>query len=273
MHILSNSQAPDSRSRNSQTGALRNPLSFGVPFLLVFFAALASVCAVPFLAAQAPATPPDAPRKALHPQKHTGAGHSKPSPAHLMPEPPPQPPPAPEPPHWPVNDKPAQASITWDSHGLRIDATNSSLHQIMKDVATITGTKVEGLGADERVFGAYGPGLARDVLSQLLQGAGYNVLMIGDQGKGAPRQIVLSSRHPGDKSPASTQDEGDTPAPEEDDPDAQDPPEEPPPIVRPGFGPGGPRTPQQMMQDREQRQLQMQQMNQEQLQQLDQVPK
>jgi hypothetical protein len=160
-----------------------------------------------------------------------------------------------------VNDKPVQATIIWDSHGLRIDATNSSLQQIMKDVATATGTKVEGLGADERVFGAYGPGLARDVLSQLLQGAGYNVLMVGDQGQGAPRQVVLSSRQSGDKPPAAAG--GDQPAADEEDPEAQETPEEPPPVVRPGFAPGGPRTPQQMMQERQQRQLEMQQNSQQ----------
>jgi hypothetical protein len=49
-----------------------------------------------------------------------------------------------------------------------------------------------------RIFGAYGPGQPRDVLSQLLEGSGYNVLMIGDQGQGAPRQIVLTPRRSGD---------------------------------------------------------------------------
>jgi len=33
--------------------------------------------------------------------------------------------------------------------------------------------------------------------SQLLQGSGYNVLLVGDQGQGTPREIVLSSRHAG----------------------------------------------------------------------------
>ena len=100
-------------------------------------------------------------------------------------------------PHWPLNDRPAEAFVVWDSHGLRINATNSSLQQILKDVSTATGTKVEGLTTDQRVFGNYGPGQARDVLSQLLQGSGYNVLMIGDQGQGVPRQILLSARQGG----------------------------------------------------------------------------
>jgi len=82
--------------------------------------------------------------------------------------------------------------VVWDSHGLLIVASNSSLAQILKQVSAETGVKVAGMGADERVFGTYGPGPARDVLSRLLDGSAYNVLMIGDQGQGAPLRIVLS---------------------------------------------------------------------------------
>src|SRR5689334_18359267 len=42
--------------------------------------------------------------------------------------------PAPELPHWPVNDSPAKPTVTWDSQGLKIDASNASLHQILNDV-------------------------------------------------------------------------------------------------------------------------------------------
>jgi hypothetical protein len=163
-------------------------------------------------------------------------------------------------PNWPANDKPAPASIVWDSQGLRIEAANSSLHQILKDVSTATGTSFEGMGADERVFGAYGPGLARDVLSQLLHGTGYNVLMIGDQGQGAPRQIVLTSRNPADAS--ANKESGDSGDDDSADNIADDQPQQAAPAAVPTrspFTPGGPpRTPQQMMQDRQQ---QMQQRN------------
>ena len=134
-------------------------------------------------------------------------------------------PPPPEPPHWPANDRPADASVTWDSHGLLITAQNSSLKQILDDVSAATGAKVEGLGADQRIFGAYGPGKAREVLSQLLDGTGYNVLMIGDQGEGTPRQIVLTSRN----GSSTTQAAAASPAPPaasaaEDDPEPNDEP-------------------------------------------------
>jgi hypothetical protein len=157
-------------------------------------------------------------------------------------------------PKWPANDPPGQALVVWDSQGLRVDATNSSLQQILKDVSAATGTKVEGLGSDARIFGAFGPGQARDVISQLLQGSGYNVLMVGDQGQGTPREVLLSQRHSGDAQPANpTQ-------PSDEDADADEPAQQPAPAPnRPGFAPGGPpRTPQQIMQEMQQRQQQMQ---------------
>jgi hypothetical protein len=150
----------------------------------------------------------------------------------------------PEAPAFPINDKPTPATVTWNSHGLRIEATNSSLQQIMKDVSTATGTKVEGLDADQRVYGEYGPGPARDVLGQLLHGSGFNVMMIGDQGQGTPRKIVLSSPRPGNTTanaaPVAQDNDDDTDV-EEAQPQQQGPP------TRPGFPAGMPqRMPQRM---------------------------
>ena len=182
-------------------------------------------------------------------------------------------PPAPEPPHWPVNDTPNKPSVTWDSHGLQIDANNSSLHEILDQVSTNTGAKVEGLGADERVFGEFGPGETRDVISQLLHGSNYNVLMIGDQGAGTPRQIVLSARRSGGNQPTAGRAAQDM---QED--DVQDQPEveeqqpQQPPLINgrppmppmPQSAPGAPRTPQQVLQELQQRQQQMQDQQQQQ---------
>ena len=182
------------------------------------------------------------------------------------------PPPMPD---WPVNDKPNPASVVWDASGLRINASNSSLQQILKEVSTETGTKVEGMGADQRIYGQYGPGQARDVLSQLLQGSGYNVLAAGDLGKGAPREIVLSPRKsgpaglaPGANRPQQDPDE-EIPEQQPEDQQFQPPVQAPPPQAgpRPGFGPNGPvRTPQQLMEEMQQRQI-LEQQQQQQLQQ------
>jgi len=195
-------------------------------------------------------------QKPLHPHKRSAAAHSqaqKPVQAPVA-----QAPVTPPPPDWPANNKPAKAIVVWNSAGLRIEAANASLQQILKDVATATGAKVEGIGKDERVYGSFGPGTARDVVSQLLDGSGYNVLMIGDQGQGTPRQIVLTLRHALD-TPAGAANA--TTATNDEDADPDDPPTAPPPpAIRNGFAPGGPpRTPQQIMQEMQQRQQQMQQ--------------
>ena len=179
----------------------------------------------------------------------------------------------PEPPKWPVLERARPASIVWDSQGLRIEAANSSLEQILHEVGTLTGTQISGMSKDQRVFGVYGPGQARDVLSEVLQGAGYNVLMIGDQGMGAPRQLVLSVRKaatkPGQPAEADADAGGDddSQAAEEDpDPAVDEQPQQPmpQPAFRPGFGPTGqPSTPQQIMQEMQMRQQRLQDLQQQ----------
>ena len=209
-------------------------------------------------------------------QAHKARAHKKQAQA---PVPVAQTPPPPPMPAWPINDKPSPASVVWDATGLRINASNSSLQQILNEVSTETGTKVEGMGADQRVYGSYGPGEARDVLSQLLQGSGYNVLLAGDLGKGAPREMVLSPRKSGGPASAPAADNNPQPDPDEEIPDQPQPeeaPQPPPPVQapqtesgpRPGFGPNGPiRTPQQVMEEMQQRQILMQQQQQQQQQQ------
>lgn len=190
------------------------------------------------LAAQTPSqTPPQTLPRTL---VRSGQSHP-PAPLHAQIAPPPAP-------DWPINDQPRPAAISWNKQELRIDATNASLQQIMTDVASATGASVDGLNKDERIFGDYGPAPARDVLAQLLQGTGYNIVMVGDQGQGAPRQIILSARNTGPVPPNNSR-----PAPEESEDDvAPEPQYEPPPqaenprqnippqAMRPGLIPGQP---------------------------------
>jgi hypothetical protein len=223
---------------------LNSPVSLGILCKRVFvlLAVLAATLGgAQMLQAQAQATAASSTptHKTVHPHKRPAAAQAQ------SPTPPAAAkPPEPELPKWPANEKPSRASVTWDSQGLRIDAANSSLAQILQDVATATGANVEGFDSDQRVFGAFGPGPARDVLSQLLQGSGYNVLMIGDQGQGTPREILLSHRHAGTATAAVSP----APARDEDtDTDEQPQPSQPP--IRPGAFPGRPPlTPQQMLQ-------------------------
>jgi hypothetical protein len=154
--------------------------------------------------------------------------------------------------------------VVWDSHGLAIQASNSSLDQILRDVATYTGAQVEGMGKDQRIFGNYGPGPARDVLSSLLDGSGYNVMMIGGSGDQAPQQIILSTSAAGTPQPPNTatqpseqQEDQDVPTEQNVEQDYR-PPEYPMPPRNPFGGPPA-RTPQELQQQIQQQQQQRQQ--------------
>jgi len=235
---------------------LNSPIFFrihGLPVLASLALFAATLCWTQTLPAQAPvtSTQPAPAHKVAH--KHKNAAKNPAQQTAQQPVPLPEPPPAPVMPLWPANEKPVNAAVTWDSQGLFINAANSSLRQILKDVATATGATVEGLDADQRVFGVYGPGKARDVLMQLLHGTSYNVLMIGDQGEGTPRDIVLSTRRAAGNTPGTP-----NPVPSQafdEDADVDDPPPQPQQQLpsRPSvFGPGGQRNPQQMQQMRPQ---------------------
>ncbi|MGB7265846.1 MAG: hypothetical protein WBC92_10060 [Terracidiphilus sp.] len=180
-------------------------------------------------------------------------------------QPAPQPPMAPTPAapkasDWPANNPPQSASVVLDSHGLTVVASNSSLTQILKEISLETGAKVEGMNKDERIFGSYGPGPARDVLYQLLDGSNYNVLIVGDQRQGAPLRVVLTPRTSGSShdagavpSPPSEQDSGVEEISQEPQPE-----EPPPPQAQPA--PGMPvRTQQQMIEEMQERQRQLEQ--------------
>jgi len=203
---------------------------------------LACLLATSPLQAQTP-TPPATAHKATH--RHLRSAKVRKSAKDVKT---PATPPEPPKPNWPVNSQPAPAAVTWNSQGLSIQATNSSLRQILEDVATATGAKLEGTVSEQRIFGVYGPGQARDVLIQLLQGSGYNVLMIGDQGRGAPSRILLTARGAGgaqDAAGRAAQNTSGDEAADNDDEPVQPPVT--PPIIRPGFGPGTTMRPPQPM--------------------------
>jgi hypothetical protein len=230
-----------------------------LPLVLLTLTVLAVVPVARPALAQADAaktTAPVAKKPALHAHKHAKPAVATPTATAKPPAPVVQEPPKPD---WPVNSKPNPAAISWDASGLRIQASNSSLEQILKEVTTLTGATVEGLGQDERVFGVYGPGPAREVLARLFYGSSYNILLIGDQGQGTPRQILLTSRDGKAvaKAPNGGAQEDDADDVEQDDQpqEPQPPPQQPP--VRP-INPlppdqnGGPHSPQQAIQQRQQ---------------------
>ena len=222
---------------------MRNPIPLNSQLnRLSLLALFAAACALP-MQAQAPTAPATKPipapaNKFAHPHKHPP---TPPPPAVAVSSPPLAV--APPLPVWPVNEAPLRATISWDSQGLTINAANSSLQQILADVTALTGTSVEGFGSDQRVFGDFGPGPVREVVSQLLLGSGYNVVMTGDQGQGTPRQILLSLPNTtgavANNAPSSNADE-DVEPPE------QAPPMPLPTAIHPGYMGHGVRNAQQL---------------------------
>ena len=163
-------------------------------------------------------------------------------------------------------DKPAvPAQVTLHDGSLSVDARNSSLSDILKHVEATSGMTVDGFDKDSRVFGVYGPASPREVLSELLDGAGYNFLMVGTGSDGTPREIVLTARSnapvsapsPGGGSQQEEEEEPSFPQPQQVEPPQPQPPVNQPPEQRP-------RTPQEMLQElqRLRQQQQQQQQNQ-----------
>lgn len=149
-------------------------------------------------------------------------------------------------------DKPAQiARVDLNSGQLSVTANNSSLTQIFKNLASSSGMTVDGgFEKDLRVFGVYGPGNPSEVLSALLDGAGYNYVMVGATDSGTPREVILTPRS---NAPVSQPQTG-IPTPSEDDDEpvvVNNPPDEPQPrpAGMPGADPRQPRSPAEMLQE------------------------
>jgi hypothetical protein len=155
-----------------------------------------------------------------------------------------------------------RARVQVNSDELFVEAENANLSQILKDIASATGMKLDGLEQDGRVFGNYGPGPAREVLSQLLEGTGYNVLMVGGTTKSVPRELVLTPRNSSHATSmasstpiAKPEEDEDTPEPDEEAPQAT-PPAQRPDMQAPASAspngqqsPNGVKTPQELLEE------------------------
>jgi hypothetical protein len=76
---------------------------------------------------------------------------------------------------------------------LEVVADGSSLAQILEQIGRVTGMKITGRVADERVYGRYGPGPASEILSALLDGTGCNMLLRETTAGGAG-ELILTAR-------------------------------------------------------------------------------
>jgi hypothetical protein len=148
------------------------------------------------------------------------------------------------------------AQIVFADGNLSIHADNSSLVAILRQVASNSGMKIEGLGGDERVFGNFGPGAPRDVLADLLVGTAYNQVLLGDLSNGAPRELILTPATRGGASAPSPAPQANANADDgNNEPEAVEAPPPPPPEPPAGSTqqpPPGVRTPQQLFEQLQQ---------------------
>lgn len=94
-------------------------------------------------------------------------------------------PPLPSGPTGPVQPIPLDAiaavapQVSYENNQLTINAPNSTLADILRAVRKQTGAEIEVPAAPERVVTRLGPGPARDVVAQLLNGSRFNYVLLG----------------------------------------------------------------------------------------------
>jgi hypothetical protein len=184
---------------------------------------------------------------------------------------------------------PVPPQVTYENGQLTIIAPNSTLGDVLRAVRKQTGADIEIPTATDRVVTHLGPGPAREVMADLLNGSRFNYILLGSpENASLLTRVVLvaksntesavASNPPSSPQPMPMQAGIATPPPPD---DAQDAPDaEPAPDEnaddttnvdqaaadadqqqpdQPGV-----KTPQQMLQEMQQRQLQMQQQQQQQ---------
>ena len=99
------------------------------------------------------------------------------------------PPPTLRPAEQPANP----ATIDFNSGLLTVRAQNSSLVSILKQIQHQTGLIIDGLSHDQRIYGQYGPGNISTTLSALLDGTGYDFVIVGNGSSHTPARLILST--------------------------------------------------------------------------------
>lgn len=198
-------------------------------------------------------------------------------------------PPLPSGPTGPVQQVPLDSigavppQVTFQNNQLTIVAPNSTLADILRAVRKQTGAEIEIPPAPERVVARLGPGPARSVVAELLNGSRFNYILLGSPADdsqlarvvlvaksgpdltampgGAQAGLAQNPQNPQDSSQDmndsqsaddSANDDNTPEAPAAEAEQAPNPPEQ-----------NAIKTPQQMLQEMQQRQMQLQQQQQQ----------
>jgi hypothetical protein len=181
---------------------------------------------------------------------------------------------------------PVPPQVSYQEGQLTIVATNSTLGDILRAVRKQTGADIEVPEAKERVVTHLGPGPAREVMAELLNGSRFNYVLLGSpvDANALTRVVLVAKTGPDNTNaanqptqppqpmnqaarmvqPQETVDTNDAEAAEENADDNAD--QTPAEAEQPVSQPDQPmvKTPQQMLQEMQQRQLQLQQQQQQQ---------
>ncbi len=129
---------------------------------------------------------------------------SAPSQSHKKTKKPPQLPPLPSGPTGPVQPIPLDSmapvppQVSYQNAQLTIVAPNSTLADILRAVRKQTGAEIEIPAAPERVVTHLGPGAARDVMAELLNGSRFNYVLLGSPADNAllTRVVLVAKTGP-----------------------------------------------------------------------------
>ena len=124
----------------------------------------------------------------VHHTVHHRHHHAKPGAATVAPAPV-----APPPPLRPAEQPANPATIDFKNGLLTVRAQNSSLVSILTQIQHQTGLVIEGLSHDQRIYGQYGPGSISTTLSALLDGSGYDFVIVGGGSGHAAARLILST--------------------------------------------------------------------------------
>jgi hypothetical protein len=103
----------------------------------------------------------------------------------------------------PPPNPPHRADVLFAHGQLQVRADNSSLNQILRSIAHLTGLKITGGVEEQRVFGNYGPGPLSTVLATLIDGTGANIFLLGGNAT-TPPELILTSRSGAAEPPSPT---------------------------------------------------------------------
>jgi hypothetical protein len=169
-------------SRRVTSAVVARPTSHMQSFAPIRFAVAAGLTLSMSLMAQSTRTP-----------QATPAASTLPATQPTTPAPPPVP-------LTPSQRPPKRAQVTYADGTLSVSADNSSLNQILRQIATDTGMKITGGVADERVFGQYGPAAPAQILAQLLDGTSSNMILV-QRDNAELGELILTPRQGGPTPP------------------------------------------------------------------------